>query len=790
MSDGHAVIGRRVPLVDAPAKVSGEAVYTDDMRLPGMLVGKVLRSPHAHARILRIDTTSAAALPGVHAVADGRDAPTGRFGVLPITKDETAFAVGKASFVGDQVAAVAAVDEETALRALDLIEVAYETIPAVLRMEDALEPVEPGAEKVNPHTKYEGNVFKEVRQSFGDADGAIDGAASAVEGKFEFQGVTHAFTEPHAVVAHWEGDGRLTVWSATQVPHYLHRALADVTGLPLHRIRVVRPFVGGAFGGKSDPFPHEMAAAILSRKSGRPVKILFDREEVFISNHGRHPGKTTMALSADGEGRLTALRTDALIDGGAWGSFGVITTYYNGVLSMGPYKIPAFDYRGRRVYTNKPPCGAMRGHGAVNSRFALETLLDEVAEGLGLDPCDIRLRNAYEPNSLTPNGLRITSCGITECIEKVREASGWDERRGRLPHGRGLGIGCGFYISGSALPIHWERMPQSTVHVKVDFDAGVTVHSLAAEIGQGSDTMLAQCVAETLGCGLDRVRVYSRNTDTAPIDLGSYSSRVTFMAGLAAMRAAAKVASQVAAGAAALTGKPAEGFVLRDEEVVYAPEPGVRVPFDDAVREALHDTGALHGKGHYQAPNLNPDLPRVDTLRGADSDQGAVMGGTHKGAAAGLSPTYSMSAYVAEVEVDPETGYVRVPKVWAAHDCGKALNPLSVEGQIEGCVHMGLGQALCESFDYHRQGPEISNPTLLDYRTVPPIETPEMEVFLVESDDPEGPYGAKEAGEGPLLPILPAVANAIHDAVGVRLRKLPMTPDRVLAAMKRLERAG
>ncbi|MCH7494346.1 molybdopterin-dependent oxidoreductase, partial [bacterium] len=511
-------IGKRTPLVDGRAKVTGEALYTDDLKLPGMLVGKVLRSPHAHARILSLDTSVAEAMEGVYAVADGRDTDA-RFGVLPITEDETAFAVEKVAFVGDQVAAVAACDEETALRALDAIVVEYEPLPAVLRMEHGLLPIAEGSEKINPRSKYEGNLFKTVELEFGDVTAAFAGAATVKSREFRMQGVTHTPTEPLVVVARWQADNRLTVWSATQVPHYLHRALAKVMEMPMHLIRVIRPFVGGAYGGKSDPFPHEMAAALLSRKAGRPVKILFDREEVFISNHGRHPTRTTMSLAVNADGSLAGLQTDALIDGGAWGSFGVITTYYNGVLSAGPYKIPSFKYRGRRVYSNKPASGAMRGHGAVNSRFAVETLLDEAAEELGLDPCDLRLQNAYPPNSMTPNGLRITSCGIVECITKVREASGWDSRRGNLPRGRGLGLGCGFYISGSALPIHWERMPQSTVHIKIDYDGGVTVHSLAAEIGQGSDTMLAQCVAETLGVSLARIRVYSGNTDTAPIDL-------------------------------------------------------------------------------------------------------------------------------------------------------------------------------------------------------------------------------------------------------------------------------
>lgn len=756
------VVGKRAPLVDAYGKVTGQAVYTDDIKLPGMLVGKILRSPIPYGGIRSIDTSRAGSLDGVRAVITGAES-SGTFGVLPISMDETALAIDRVIYVGDCVAAVAAEDEETALEALRLIEVEYEEWPAVLRPEQALKKTE---RPIHEKTVHGTNVQKAVDQDFGDVEAALEASERVASGDFEFTGVTHAFTEPHAAIGHYEADGRMTVWSATQVPHYLHRALSRVLEMPMHRIRVIRPMVGGGFGGKSDPFPHEMIAALLSRRCGRPVKILFDREEVFLTNHGRHPTKTSMTLGCDAKGMLTGLDLEVLIDGGAWGSFGVVTTYYNGVLCMGPYRIPNFRYSGKRVYTNKPPCGAMRGHGAVNSRFAMEVLVDRLAHERGEDPCDFRLRNLLPAQTKTLNEFRITSNGTRECIERARVASGWDEKHGRLPHGRGLGVACGFYISGSALPIHWSKLPQSTVHVKIDMDGGITVHSMAAEIGQGSDTMLAQCVAEPIGVGLDRIRVYSANSDTAPVDLGSYSSRVTFMAGNAARKAGEKIRRKLVEAASRLTGYPAEGFDCRDDQVVYLPNPEIRVGFDDALTEALAENGALIAKGTYvKAP---------------------PMGGKFKGAAAGLSPTYTFQAYISEVQVDPETGFVRVEKVWAAHDCGRALNPVAVEGQIEGCIHMGLGQALMEDFDYNKAN--VLNANLLDYRTLTPKQMPEVEVIIVETEDPEGPFGAKEAGEGPLLPILPSVANAIFDAVGVRFNSLPMTPDRVLARLQALER--
>ncbi len=756
----HGLIGKRIPLIDAFRKAAGQAIYTDDIQLPGQLVGKILRSPHPHAKILSIDTSRAESIPGVHAVVTGKEA-TNHFGVLPVSQDETALAVDKVLFIGDNVAAVAAESEEIALKALGAIQVEYEPLQAFLKMEDSLEQV-PEELRLHPKTVDGTNIHKQVEQEFGDFDEAYEKALWKKRQTFRFIGVTHAFTEPMCTIAHFDADERLTLWSATQVPHYLHRALAKVMEMPMHKIRVIRPTVGGGFGGKSDPFPHEMVAALLSRKCRRPVKILFDREEVFYSNHGRHPSKIEVALAIDANKKISGLHVDALIDGGAWGSFGVVTTYYNGVLANGPYRLPNFRYRGRRVYSNKPPCGAMRGHGAVNTRYAYEILLDEAAHDLGIDPAAFRRDNVLPPNTKTINELRITTSGIGECIDRAVEASGWKEKYGKLPFGHGIGIAGGFYISGSALPIHWDKIPQSTVHLKVDLDGGVTIHSLAAEIGQGSDTMLAQIVADVLGLPIHFCRVFSEDTDTAPIDLGSYSSRVTFMAGNAARKAAENLRHLLIQAAADLTGYPAEVFVLRNERVVNCTMPEIQVPYLEAVRRAMKDCGALQTSGCYQAP---------------------PMGGKFKGAAAGLSPTYSFQAFVVELSVDLQTGKPKLHDVWAAHDCGKALNPLAVEGQIEGSIHMGLGQVLCEEFAYNKGN--VLNPNFLDYRTLSPMEMPRVHPILVETCDPEGPFGAKECGEGPLLPILPAVSNALFDAIGVRFYELPITADRIWRALKR-----
>jgi 4-hydroxybenzoyl-CoA reductase subunit alpha len=757
------LVGKPIPQVGSRRKVAGEALYTDDLRLHGTLVGKILRSPHAAARVVSIDVSEAEKLPGVRAVVTGRDAPR-PFGVLPISKDEPAMAVDRVRYVGEPVAGVAADDERIAIAATRLIKVVYETTKPVETARQALAEVAKPSEKIHPETKHKNNLHKQVEQRFGDPEAAFAASAHVARGDFRFAGVTHSFTEPMVATAHYDREGRLHVYSATQVPHYLHRALSEVLDVPMHRIRVVRPNVGGGFGGKSDPFPHEMIAALLSRKCRRPVEIRFDREEVFLSHHGRHPSEITVAVGVDGEGKLSALDVDALIDGGAYGSFGVVTSYYNGVLAQGPYRIPNFKYRGRRAYTNKPMSGAMRGHGAVNTRFAFETLFDECAAKLGLDPLEMRLQNALPSYTETINGFRITSNGVKECLEKVREASGWRDKRGKLPYGRGIGVACSFYISGSALPIHRTRAPQTTVHLKVDMDGGVTVHNLAAEIGQGSDTVLAQCVAEVLGLDLSWIRVRSEDTDTAPFDLGAYSSRQTFMCGNAAIRAAERIRERLLEAAARLSGGEPRDYELRGGMAEHRADPTRSVSYMDALEEAMADKGALLASGSYQSPKL---------------------GGAYKGAGAGLSPTYSFGAYVCETDVDPETGFVRPVKVWAAHDCGRALNPLAVKSQIIGCVHMGLGQALMEEWAFNpRAKGNLKNPSLLDYPIPTILEMPDVDVIIVESDDQEGPFGAKEAGEGPLLPILPALGNAVYDAVGVRVRELPMSPHRVLRAIK------
>lgn len=760
----YRLLGTRIPYVEGPLKTTGRAEYTDDLRRPGMIVGRLLRSPHAHARLRSLDVTAARAMPGVFAVLTGERYPT-PFGVLPITHDETALAVGKTRYIGDIVAAVAAADELTAERALAAIRVEYDLLPEYTDTRGGLEKV---AEPIHARGLAGSNVQKEVVQHFGDVDAALAGSHLTVRVQGRYAGVNHGFTEPLVTLAEATPDGRLTVWSATQVPHYLHRTLHEVLGLPMHRIRVVKPEVGGGFGGKSDPLPHEVVCAALAIETGRPVKMLLDREETFLTNHGRHPTQNDVRIGLDADGRIQAYDIEALIDGGAWSSFGTVTTYYNGVLSMGPYQVPNFRYRGRRVYTNKPPSGAMRAHGGTNIRYSLELALDMAAERLGIDPFDLRVRNALPPNSTTINQFRITSTSFLKCLSSVRAASGWDQRFRRLPYGRGLGLGCGFYISGSNSPIHFTpKMPQCTVHLKVDMDGGIAVHCMQADIGQGSNTLMAAIVAEVVGVDLDRVHVVRVDSDVSPVDIGSYSSRVTFMMGNATRKAALDLKGQLVRAAAQLTGHPVDHLRVAHERIEVAHRPDVGVTYLEALHKAIETVGALTASGAYSSP---------------------PMGGSFKGARAGTAPAYSFAAYVAEVDVDPETGVFQPRKIWAAFDCGRVLNRLAVEGQIEGSIHMGLGQFAGESMEY--RGARLMNPSLLDYKIPMPQQMPEIEIFLVGEDDPEGPFGAKEAGEGPLIATLPALGNAIYDAVGARMLELPVTPERVLKGIDARQREG
>ena len=751
-------IGAPLPLVDGPDKVSGKALFTADMAPAGALVGKILRSPWSHARLLAVDIEMARALPGVAAVITG-EACDVRFGVLPIAETEYPIARKRVRYRGEPLAAVAAVDERTAQAALDLIEVRAEPLPAYhdtdsARAEDA----------VQLHEKRPGNVEREIAFELGDTAAGFAEADLVREETFHCAEINHVHMEPNATLAAWdEADGRLTVHSCTQVPYYVHRTVAKCMGLDEGRVRMVKPHIGGGFGARTEALGFEVITALLARAAGGTVSLTLSREETFLCHRGRPETETRMKIGLKHDGSITAVECETTQRGGAYSGYGIVTILYAGSLLYGLYELPAVKYRGQRVLTNTPPCGAMRGHGTVNVRFAFENLLDAMAGELGLDPFAVRRANLLRELGFTANDLMVNSYGVPECLDKVERASGWADKHGKLPAGRGIGMACSHYVSGAAKPVHWTGEPHATVALKLDWDGAVTVLTGAAEIGQGSSTMVAQCVGEVLGLGTERLRVVASDSAVTPKDNGSYSSRVTFMVGNAAIQAAEALKQVlVKAAASKLEAAPDEIEVVGEVyRVAGAQDKGL--DYAEIVTQALAENGTITVSGHFSTPKE------------------AQGGRAYRGAAVGSTMAFSYAAQAVEVSVDPVTAQVTVEKVWVAHDCGKALNPLAVEGQVQGSVWMGMGQALCEENRYHDGLPVHAN--LIDYRVPTFLDSPDIDVQIVESNDPNGPFGAKEAGEGSLSGFLPALASAIADATGHRPLDCPMTPDTLFKAL-------
>jgi len=761
--EGLRVIGVPRRRVDGRAKVTGQTRFADDIFLPRMAHCKLLRSPHPHARILKIDVSRAMAHPGVYLVLTGKDLPI-QYGILPVSQDEQALCVDHVRHVGDPVAAVVAREELTAFEALDLIDVDYEILPTISDPEEAMATPEP---RIHEYGE-EGNIHKQVALEFGDVEKGFAEADEIFEDTFFYQGSTHLPIEQHASVAIKDPDGKLTIWSSTQTPHYLHRALAKVLEMPPAHIRVIATPNGGGFGGKSDPFNHEIVVAKAALLLDRPVKICLTREEVFYCHRGRHPVLMKFKTGVKKDGTITGVHLQTLIDGGAYGSYGVASTYYAGALQTTTYHIPRYRYEGCRTFTNKPPCGPKRGHGTPQPRFGQEVQLDKIAEKLRIDPAELRLRIVESPNSVTANFLRLGMVNLTECIQRVVKTSDWKNKFRKLREGRGVGLACSAYLTGAGLPIYWNQMPHSGVQLKFDRGGGVSVFCGATEIGQGSDDVLAGVVAEVLGIDPFDIRLFTGDTDLGPVDLGSYSSRVTLMAGNAAIQAAERGKALLAEAVALKLDVPKERLHFADKRVFDSTAPDKGVSFPEAICLAEARFGTIGTVGSYTPPK-SPAL--------------------YKGGGVGPSPTYSYSAAVVEVEVNPVTGWVHVPKVWIAHDIGRALNPTLVRGQVEGSVYMGIGEALMEEQEFRRLPKRLSHalvhkfPSMLEYKSPTSLDMPEVVTELVEDPDPRGPFGAKEVGQGPLLPIMPAVANAVYDAIGVRVDEVPITPEKIMKAL-------
>jgi len=763
-ADQQRVIGVPRRRVDARGKVTGQTVFADDIFLPRMAHCKLLRSPHPHARIRKIDASRALAHPGVYLVLTGKELPI-EYGILPVSQDETALCVDHVRHVGDPVAAVIAREELTAFEALDLIDVDYEILQTISDPEESLATPEP---RIHDYGE-EGNIHKRVSFEFGDADKGFAEADEVFEDLFFFQGNTHLPIEQHAAVAVKDREGKLTLWTSTQTPHYLHRALSKVLEMPAGHIRVIATPCGGGFGGKSDPFNHEIVVSKAALLLGRPVKICLTREEVFYCHRGRHPILMKFKTGVKKDGTITAMQLQSLIDGGGYGSYGVASTFYAGALQTTTYHVPTYRYQGCRVFTNKPPCGPKRGHGTPQPRFGQEVQIDKIAEKLKIDPAELRLRIAVKPNELTANFLQLGTVGLDQCIRRVVEMSGWKEKFRKLPEGRGVGLACSCYLTGAGLSIYWNSMPHSGIQLKLDRGGGVTLFTGTTEIGQGSDDVLAAIVAEVLGIGPNDIRVYSGDTDLGPVDLGSYSSRVTLMAGNAAIQAAERARAMLVEAVADKLQVPKERIRLADNCAFDSAAPEKRVTFQEAVCLGESRFGTIGTVGSYTPPKF----PAAQ----------------YKGGGVGTSPTYTYSAAVVEVEVNPTTGWMRVVKIWNTHDLGRALNPVSARGQVEGSIYMGLGEALMEEQEFRRLPEKFSRalvhkfPSILEYKSPTSLDMPEIVTEFIEGPDARGPFGAKECGQGPLLPIIPAVANAVYDAVGVRIDEVPITPEKIVKAL-------
>jgi 4-hydroxybenzoyl-CoA reductase subunit alpha len=760
-------IGDYVPMVDGPEKVSGRAKYTADLVTPGMLAGRIYRSPYAHGEIVAVDVSEAARLPGVKAIVTGADCER-TFGVLPIARSEHPLARDKVRYRGEPVAAVAAVDDATARKAISLIKLTVRELPAYFTAQAALAP-----DAVTLHARKPRNVERDVLFELGSVEQGFAEADLVREGTYNCAEVCQNQMEMHAAVADYDpGRDRMTVHASTQVPYYVHLMLSQILGMDMSRIRVLKPHVGGGFGARTETLNIELIAALLARKVGGAVRMVVNREETFITHRGRPETDIRLKIGMRQDGRIIAVECECDQRGGAHSGYGVVTILYSGSMLYAIYDLHNVKYVGRRVLTNTPPCGAFRGHGTVDVRFAFESLLDQMAGELGLDPFAVRRANLLSAPTFTDNDMMVNSYGLPECLDWVERESGWRARKGKLPQGngvrKGLGMACSHYISGASKPVNWTGEPHATVKIKLDFDGSVVVLSGAAEIGQGSSTILVQTVAEVLGLDLSRVRAVTGDSEVVPKDNGSYSSRVTFMVGNAAIDAAQNL-KRVLINAAArkLDAKPEEIECLGELYRAGVQDQGLT--FSEVVTEALKDTGTITVTGNYST---------IPESHGGKKYRGAAIGGTMG---------YSYSEQLVEVSIDEETGVVTVDKVWVAHDCGKALNRLTVEGQVQGSVWMGMGQAMSEEAAYHEGLMLTAN--MLDYRVPTIQDSPPIEVGIVESNDPHGPFGAKEAGEGSLAAFLPALTNAIADATGMRFNDLPVTPDRVFAAIEKRRRA-
>jgi 4-hydroxybenzoyl-CoA reductase alpha subunit len=756
--EDYSVIGKRVPRIDGRMKATGEGKFAADYEMPGMLWCKILRSPYPHATILNIDTSRAERLAGVKAVCTGKDFGGWKWGWMPKTRDEPPLAIGKVRYLAEAVAAVAAVDEDTAEEATELIQVEYEELPGVFDPEDAMKK---GVPQIHDHA--EKNISWEFHMDFGDVEKAFAGSDLVREDRFETGRVITGYLEPPAAVAYWDSSG-ITIWAAKQSPYFVYRHLAACYKLPLNKVRVIQPLIGGGFGGtKNDSLAGDFCSVLFSKMTGKPVKFVYSMEEVLMTCRRRHNMIVYNKMGMKKDGSITAMQSRVIADGGAYTAIGPLTMYLTGCMSTLPYKLPHFKHDAYRIFTNNPIGAAMRGHGVTHTRFAAEIQMEMMAEELGIDPVEVRLKNAITAPHETINKVTVDSCGLTEGLQTLEQHPLWKEKekqkkgKGSLSHG--VGISGTSYLGGAR-----QRGHQSCgAVVRLCEDGTIDYLTGATDCGQGSDTVLVQIIAEELGLRVEEIDIKRVDTALTPCDAGSYGSRVTVLAGEAAQKAAQDVKSQLARVAAENWEVAPEDIVFRNGQVFVKTAPERSMPFRKLAQIACYSgSGAvILGRGYSQYG--------IEVL---DFDKGLGNCGT----------SYSFTSQLSAVDVDMETGFVKCTDMVIAHDCGKPLNPVNVEAQNQGAAIQGMGQALYEQFvmDHGR----TLNANLADYKMPLSLDIPHVDVVDIITDDPHGPYGAKEASEGAIVSAPPSVISAIHDATGIWFKEQPVTPEKIVMALK------
>jgi 4-hydroxybenzoyl-CoA reductase subunit alpha len=750
-------VGKSVPKVDALTKATGSAKFTNDIILPNMLHGKILRSPHPHARILSIDTAEARRLPGVKAIITGKDTPAERYGVFPHTRDQYLLAIDKVRYIGEEVAAVAAVDEETAQEALDLIKVDYEPLMAVF---EPLEAVKDGAPVIHDHAPN--NVSSEVLIEIGDIEQGFKDSASILEERFEADGLSHCQMEPYAALASYDPSSKkLMMWMPHQSPFTKQKGLSNTLKIPLGNIRVLKSYIGGAFGGRSEVSPADFCAALLSMQCGRPVKISYSREETFSMTRQKHPWTIDIKMGCNGDGELRALKTKVIADGGAYNSTGAIAISVSYAMLESTYRIPHVRYEAIRPYSNNPIRGAMKGHGVQQFFFAFESMLDMLAKEVGLDPVEIRLKNIVKEGERLNSGSYVTSCGLRDTLIQTTESSHFQEKSKRRSGNRGMGISCCSMINGFNMGFR----SGSTAYIKFNEEGEATLFTGTTDNGQGNDSMMVQIAAEELGLPMEDIILISADTELTSLDPGSYSMSSTFVSANAVKAAALDARRQLLELAADELEANVLDIELKNKRAFVKGSPTMDVPIKKLIINAYRKGKPVYGSGHFR-----PDIEYKRDWTGKGQQKGQMTG------------AYSYGTAIAEVDVDMETGEVGVLKVTAAHDCGRAINPVAVQGQMDGSLGFAWGQALSEGLLMDKG--QVVNANFMDYKLPIALDMPEMNSMIIESNDPNGPYGAKEAAEALHPAIISAIANAIANAVGIRPKSLPITREKILELLE------